>query len=95
MKLQGGEPLINDRVLDYMKITREIFPNSQICLFTDGLLLPKWSSEQNNIWKVIKECEIEIRMTQYPIPLKLEDIVNAAKEYNIPVTFDHNLNKSG
>ena len=88
IKLQGGEPLINDRVLDYMKITREIFPNSQICLFTDGLLLPKWSSEQNNIWKVIKECEIEIRMTQYPIPLKLEDIVNAAKEYNIPVTFD-------
>ncbi len=42
MKLQGGEPLLNDRVIDYMKVTRECFPDSHICLFTDGVLLPKW-----------------------------------------------------
>ena len=32
--------------------------------------------------------EIEIRMTQYPIPLTMEKIVNVAKEYGVPVTFD-------
>ena len=32
--------------------------------------------------------EIEIRMTQYPIPLAMEKIVDVAKSYGVPVTFD-------
>ena len=90
MKLQGGEPLLNPRVIDYMKVTRECFPESHICLFTDGLLLTKWGSQKDdkNIWKAIMEYEIEIRMTQYPIPLKLDEIVAQAKEYGVPVTFE-------
>jgi len=42
MKLQGGEPLLNERLIDYMKVTREVFPDSHICVFTDGLLLNQW-----------------------------------------------------
>ena len=86
MKLQGGEPLMNERLLDYIKITREVFPESYICVFTDGLLLPKWG--KNGFWEVIKECEIEIRMTQYPIPLKLDKIIDDATKHGVPVIFD-------
>lgn len=89
MKLQGGEPLINDHVLDFMKVTREVFPDSQICLFTDGLLLPKWGKDDNNnIWKIVKEYEIEVRMTQYPISLNLDRIIEDATRFDVPVTFD-------
>lgn len=86
MKLQGGEPLLNTRVLDFMEVTREVFPESRICLFTDGLLLPKWSKK--GFWEVVKKCAIEVRMTQYPITLNLDEIVKSATEHDIPVTFD-------
>lgn len=88
MKLQGGEPLMNSQVLDYIKITRKTFPDSPICLFTDGLLLPKWGKSENNIWEVIRECEVEVRMTQYPISLNLQTIIEDASKYDVPVTFD-------
>lgn len=90
MKLQGGEPLLNDRVIDYIKVTRNFFPSSHICLFTDGVLLPKWGeyNDDKNIWKAVMEYDVEIRMTQYPIPLQLDRIINKAKEYDVPVTFD-------
>ena len=88
-KLQGGEPLLNDRLIDYIKITRYYFPESVICIFTDGLLLPKWGDypDDRNIWSAIKKYEIEIRMTQYPIPIQIDKIVQKAQEYEIPVTF--------
>ena len=43
---------------------------------------------KKGFWKVVKEYEIEIRMTQYPIPLKLESIIEGAEEAGVPVTFD-------
>lgn len=90
MKLQGGEPLLNERLIDFMKVTREFFPDSHICLFTDGVLLPKWGNYQDerNIWKAVLKYEIEIRMTQYPISLVTEKIVTAAESFGVPVTFD-------
>ena len=91
MKLQGGEPLLNDRVIDYMKVTREVFPDSPVCLFTDGLLLPKLGREpdpRKNFWEAVKKYEIEVRMTQYPIPIKMEAIVDVAKEHGIDVIFE-------
>ena len=88
--LLGGEPLLNDKVIDYIKITREYLPNSEIVLFTDGLLLPKWGEyeDDRNIWKAVVKYDIQVNMTHYAIPLKLEQIINKAKAYGIPVTFE-------
>ena len=87
MKLQGGEPLLNDRVLDYMRVTRECFPESHICLFTDGLLLPKLGErKENNFWNVVREYEIEVRMTRYPIPMDENRIIEQAQKHGVPVT---------
>lgn len=91
LKLQGGEPLLNDRLIDYIEVTRQFFPDSHICIFTDGLLLPKWgeyTDERKNLWVAVKKYEIEIRMTQYPIPLQLDRITKTAQEYGVPVTYD-------
>lgn len=89
MKLQGGEPLLNPRVIDYMKVTREVFKNSPICLFTDGLLLPRIGERvEDNFWEAVKKCDVEIRMTKYPIPIDLDRIIKVAESYGIPTTFD-------
>ena len=88
MKLQGGEPLLNDRLIDYMRVTREIFPDTLICIFTDGLLLNRWDTDdEKNIWEAVKKFDIEVRMTQYPINTRTDEIVRRAKAHGVPVTF--------
>lgn len=44
--------------------------------------------DNNNIWKIVKEYEIEVRMTQYPISLNLDRIIEDATRFDVPVTFD-------
>lgn len=85
IKLQGGEPLLNDRLIDYMRVTREIFPNAFICLFTAGLLLKKWGNQpqEKNLWWAVKEYEIEVRWTHYPIKLKFDEIKKEVQDHGI------------
>lgn len=86
MKLQGGEPLLNPRLIDYIRVTRKLFPETYICVFTDGLLLKKWGKEKDdlNIYKAIKDFELEIRITRYPIPFDIEAIKADLKKWDIP-----------
>lgn len=90
MKLQGGEPLLNNRLIDYMRVTREVFPDTLICLFTAGVLLKKWNVEdpEKNIWEAMKKYEVEMRLTQYPIPLNIEEIAETAEAHGVDVTYD-------
>ena len=88
--LLGGEPLLNNKCIDYFKITRKYFPDTNIILFTNGLLLPKWSSYSydKNIWLAIKKYDVQINLTRYPIPLKLDMITEQAKKHDIPIVFE-------
>lgn len=91
IRLEGGEPLLNNRVIDYMRVARECFPESRICVITNGLLLPKWGGaqeEKDNLWVAVKNYEIELWMTQYPIPMQIDKIVEQAQKYDIPVTYE-------
>ena len=45
IRIMGGEPLLHPRVVDFLKIARSLFPNSQIQLVTNGLLLKKRKAE--------------------------------------------------
>jgi len=46
LRLMGGEPLLADNYLDFVKIARRIFPDADISLVTNGLLLPRIPSDQ-------------------------------------------------
>ncbi len=85
IKLQGGEPLLNDRLIDFMRVTRQVFPNAFLCLFTDGVLLKKWGSKQGeeNFWKTVKEYEYEVRWTHYPIGLNIDAVKEKALSYGV------------
>lgn len=86
MKLQGGEPLLNERVIDFVKITRQVFPKTRIFFFTDGILLKKWENHPaGNLWLVFKECDVEIQLTMYPINLNFTAIKETAARYGVKI----------
>ena len=39
IRLMGGEPLLNDQLPEFIKVTREFFPDTDMHVVTNGLLL--------------------------------------------------------
>ena len=95
MTLLGGEPLLNEKVIDYIRITRKYLPDTNVEIYTNGLLLPKWGAyeDDRNIWKAVVKYDVSVNLTQYPIPLQLDKIIDKAKEYGVPVTFEKSTRK--
>jgi hypothetical protein len=84
MKLQGGEPLLNDQAIEFIKITRELFPNAIIFFFTDGLLLKRWENHPSgNFWQVCHDYNVRIELTVYPIGIKVEEIQALSQKYDV------------
>ena len=88
VKLLGGEPLLNKQITEYMRVARECFPAAQICIITNGLLLPRSGDDVfgNALWEAAKRYEVEIYMTKYPIPLPIDKITEQAEAHGIQVT---------
>lgn len=84
IKLQGGEPLLNDELLEFIKVTRETFPDCIIFLFTAGLLLKKWENHPNgNLWQVCHDYDVRIQFTTYPIGIDVAGIKQLGKKYGV------------
>lgn len=84
MKLQGGEPLLNRSTGKIIEITRQLFPETRIFLFTNGLLLLQsehW--DEGNLWSCMHENNVEVQLTQYPIKLDYEKIQEKADAYRV------------
>lgn len=78
--IEGGEPLLNPDVIEYIKITRDNFPKTNIVIITNGILLNKMNEE---FWIALKENNITLEITKYPINVDYEKIKIKAKEENI------------
>lgn len=66
--LQGGEPLTNPDFLEYVKITHEIFPDCDIHILTNGLLITSIDMEK---LKELKSFNCTLNISQYPITRKM------------------------
>lgn len=64
--LLGGEPLLNPRCEDYLRLARDCFSKGDIFLVTNGLLLPK---QPDSFYETCREAQITIALTPYPISL--------------------------
>lgn len=64
--LLGGEPLLNPRCEDYLRLARSCFPKGEIYLVTNGLLLPKMP---DSFFETCRENRVIISVTPYPISL--------------------------
>ncbi len=84
IRLMGGEPLMNPDFPEFVKATREIFPDCDLRLLSNGILIPKLSRED---LQMVKECNCSFDISVYP-PVKkmLKRIKKRLDENGVPYT---------
>ncbi|MBQ9505917.1 MAG: radical SAM protein [Clostridia bacterium] len=90
-RLMGGEPLLNPRLADYAEQARALFPDCDIRIVTNGLLIPALSK---NILLRLKTCKVSFDISNYPttgkirrrIKQKLAD-ADIGYHFSVPVRF--------
>ena len=63
VRILGGEPLLHKDVNAFIKLTRELYPNAQIHVVTNGLLLKAMDDE---FYETLKKESAEISISYYP-----------------------------
>jgi hypothetical protein len=81
--LTGGEPLLNPELPEFMRISRQYFPESRIQIITNGFLL---LSQKNIFWESLKKYEIIMTPTKYP-GVNWERVETRAREFGYKFTY--------
>ena len=74
IRILGGEPLLNPEINEYIKLSRALYPSTNIFVVTNGILLPQMPDE---FFATLRSEQAGIHVSSYP-PLrnKLEDLHN-------------------
>lgn len=80
IRLMGGEPLLNRNINQYLAAARKCFPQAEILIVTNGLLLPKMD---DSFWKICKENEIVIAPTKYPVNFDYRKAEELTKSHEV------------
>ncbi len=83
--LMGGEPLLHPDISDILKMTRKIFPDTYLMLFTNGILLNK---QDENFWNVCAENKIIVRITRYPININEQSVLQKAFNHKVRIEWE-------
>lgn len=83
LRLLGGEPLIHPQISECLKQIRGLFPNTELSLVTNGLLLGKMNQE---FYDVCLKHKIEIKITDYGI-VDLSAVIAKLKGFGISVGY--------
>lgn len=87
--LVGGEPFLNPELPKYCNLVRELFPESDISVITNGILLCK--DLANKTLESMEKNEIKLLISKYPINLK--DIETKLKTFsNLKYSFTQEIN---
>jgi MoaA/NifB/PqqE/SkfB family radical SAM enzyme len=84
----GGEPLLNPRIIDIVKISRSNFPHGTILITTNGILL---KNQPDDFWDCCRTNNILISISTYPINLDYSFIIDKAKAYNVQLRFSDKI----
>lgn len=70
IRLLGGEPLMVPELGQYITIARELFPETDIEIVTNGLLIPRLTKE---LLEMMRMCRISMVITPYKPTMQLKD----------------------
>ena len=84
LELSGGEALLHPQISEFLPMSRKIFPNSEIHVVSNGILLAGMPDE---FWKACAENSICLVLTKYPININLERIREQAEKYHVEWRF--------
>lgn len=74
LDILGGEPLLNDELERYVITIREMFPDSFIQIYTNGLLIPKLSDA---VLQTIRDKNVAFSISEYLPTHKMIDQIKA------------------
>ena len=80
--LMGGEPLLCPNIEQYISKVRACFPETQISIVTNGILLNRM---EDKFFKSCKENSIEIEYTCYPIDFDYEGVKKAIRSKGVTI----------
>ena len=83
----GGEPLLHPQCLEFLKTTREIFPNSVVKLVTNGILLPE---QPDLFFESCSEYNITLEPTKYQLNIDWDFIEKKCKQFNVKLEYFQN-----
>lgn len=93
MRLMGGEPLLNPDFMEYLRIARKYFPNSHICLVTNGTLSDRLIPHVDEI----NRLRINVTKSEYHLgnedPIQYTERHEKGKLYNISLDPSGQQNK--
>jgi hypothetical protein len=90
--LLGGEPLLHNDIIKCIQIVRENFPESEIFILTNGILLLSLENSPNgNLWAACRDYNVGINVTVYPIKLDFLAIERKASEYGVPIRMSSDI----
>lgn len=82
IRILGGEPLMHPDIVEILKAYRYYFPDSEIDLCTNGLLIPKMKKD---FWNCVKQERVSIHVSGYKPTYNMLDKIDAIlKDLDIP-----------
>lgn len=63
IRLMGGEPLLNPRLKEYIRIVRHYFPAAEIRIVSNALLVPR---QEEELWKAMRDNYVGMDISPYP-----------------------------
>lgn len=91
IRLLGGEPFLSPHIGDFVKTTREIFPNANLWIVSNGLLIP---SLNNEILEILRKNNVKVDITNYPPTAKiLNKIQQILQNAGILFSDSHTINE--
>ena len=83
LRLLGGEPLLSPRLADYVQSARQIFPDAEIEVVTNALLLRE-NEEIENLLELMCEENISFDISVYkPMEAKIDDVKDLLKKHGV------------
>lgn len=64
INILGGEPLLHPRIVDLFSIVKQIFPDCNLGLLTNGLILKKMKAE---FWDSCVNNKVKLKITCFPV----------------------------
>lgn len=91
--LLGGEPLLNEKLTDYIEFARKTLPLAEIEIVSNGLLIPKQSQE---FFDCCRKNDIIISISGYRPTLLMKDkIVSILEEKEVDYVFRQDVSSFG
>lgn len=85
LRLMGGEPLLVENIHEYIEFTRKIFPEADICVVTNGILL---NENKKELLKCMRKNDVGFSISPYkPTIAMKKEIETIMSFYKVKYSF--------